>query len=75
MTLVVEHTADPQAKLLRRIAPEALCTPSELRRHVVAALRERVQLGDKLAEGAIRVIEQLEQQANRLAWSRTEGGG
>lgn len=45
-----------------------VATKAEVRRHVVAALRERAEvMGDKLAEGAVRVIEELEAQANRRA--------
>lgn len=45
----------------------SLVTPTELRSAVLLALDERVQLGDKLAEGAAKVIRHLEGQAERLA--------
>jgi hypothetical protein len=47
--------------------PTAIATPSEVRRAVLSALREREETGDKLAEGARKVILHLEAQANRLA--------
>lgn len=34
---------------------DAYVSPAELRRHVLAALAERAQLGDQLAVGAIKV--------------------
>jgi len=49
------------------VQPEPV-TPSELRRSVLAALKEREQCGDTLATGAIKVIKHLEDQANRLVW-------
>ena len=49
-------------------SPPPPVTPAGLRRSVLAALKERAAIGDTLATGAIKVIEHLEEQANRLAW-------
>lgn len=56
-------------RMTTSLAVEAIVTPAALRRQVVAALQERVQLGDRLAEGAVKVIAHLEAQANALAWA------
>ena len=61
------RVADCACLAFREVAPTPV-TPSELRRSVLAALKEREQCGDTLATGAIKVIKHLEDQANRLAW-------
>jgi len=72
----METTLSPaERNALATNDPFLQVTPSELRRHVLAALRERAAIGDKLAEGAVKVIVALEQQANNLAWEIGELGG
>ncbi len=77
MTNALTQNALPDAaqstgpRFFQRIDPDAIVTPTDLRRHVAAALRERAETGDKLAEGALKVIAHLEHQANALAWQAT----
>jgi hypothetical protein len=70
--VIAEHAATGElSEDVQMLNLDAITTPSDLRRSVCAALRERALLGDRLAEGALKVVAHLEDQANRLAWQLT----